>query len=312
VRWLLEQARDLERAESEAAALYPKLYAHHRWWHTARDPEESGLVCSYHPWETGRDNSPEWDQPFTAVPETETKFRRRDAGLVDSSERPRQNEYRRYIYLLELFRSFDYDRDALYAKSPFKVADIGINSILARADRDLLALSERFGSRAEQTHLRGWLENAVRAMPGLWNPALRCFNGFNLLTGQRLDLPVSAGFLPLFAGLANRDQAGRMAAELERWRGHARYLVPSLAPDHSLFEPRRYWRGPAWSIVSYMIALGLRDYGFAELSTQIHKDVQTLTECGGFHEYFSPLDGQGCGGGNFSWTAAIALWWAAE
>ena len=115
-------------------------------------------------------------------------------------------------------------------------------------------------------------------MPKLWNPALRCFNGCDLLTGRRLDMPVSAGFLPLFAGLADNDQAGQMAEELERWRRHARYLVPSLAPDHPLFEPQRYWRGPVWSIVNYMIALGLRDYGFIDLAAQIQIDVLTLTE----------------------------------
>jgi hypothetical protein len=30
---------------------------------------------------------------------------------------------------------------------------------------------------------------------------------------------------------------------------------------------------------------------------------------GGFCEYFDPLTGDGLGGGHFSWTAAIALYW---
>ena len=35
--------------------VYPKLLAWHRYLATARDPEESGLVTIYHPWESGTD-----------------------------------------------------------------------------------------------------------------------------------------------------------------------------------------------------------------------------------------------------------------
>ena len=38
--------------------LYPRLVAWHRWLHTVRDPEGTGLVTILHPWESGLDNSP--------------------------------------------------------------------------------------------------------------------------------------------------------------------------------------------------------------------------------------------------------------
>ena len=38
--------------------IYPRLLAWHRYLLTYRDPEESGLVTIYHPWESGTDNSP--------------------------------------------------------------------------------------------------------------------------------------------------------------------------------------------------------------------------------------------------------------
>ena len=310
VRWLLERASERALAEDHAARLYPKLLAHHDWWQRARDPEGTGLVCTYHPWETGRDNSAEWDGPFVAVPETDTAFRRHDTALVDTSQRPHQSEYRRYIYLVELFRSLDYEPQALYAQSPFRVVDIGVNAILARADRDLLALSERFGSAADRGPIAERAHQRRAAFGKLWNAELRCFNGYDLIADRPLALPVSAGFLPLFAGLADRQQAQQMSEEIERWRQHARYLVPSLAPDHALFEPERYWRGPVWAMVNYMIATGLKDYGFTELGEQIRADTLALNGTDNLYEYYSPVDGRGCGGGTFSWTAAIALWWS--
>ena len=58
-----------ERAEASAflREIYPKLFAWHRYLATARDPEGSGLVTIYHPWESGTDNSPRWDDPLAAV-----------------------------------------------------------------------------------------------------------------------------------------------------------------------------------------------------------------------------------------------------
>lgn len=47
--------------------LYPKLAAWHRWLHTARDPDATGLVMLLHPWESGMDNSPRWDGPLAAM-----------------------------------------------------------------------------------------------------------------------------------------------------------------------------------------------------------------------------------------------------
>src|SRR3712207_7897840 len=48
-------------------ANYPRLLAWHRYLATARDPEGSGLVTIYHPWESGTDNSPRWDSALENV-----------------------------------------------------------------------------------------------------------------------------------------------------------------------------------------------------------------------------------------------------
>ena len=59
-----------------------------------------------------------------------------------------------------------------------------------------------------------------------------------------------------------------------------------------------------------MIATGLAESGEPELAESIRTDTRTLIQNQGFAEYFSAIDGQGCGGDSFSWTAAIWLAWA--
>ena len=43
-----------------ARALFPRIFKWHKWWHDARTPDGVGVVCTVHPWETGRDNCPDW------------------------------------------------------------------------------------------------------------------------------------------------------------------------------------------------------------------------------------------------------------
>ena len=89
-----------------------------------------------------------------------------------------------------------------------------------------------------------------------------------------------------------------------------KYGFPSWDPRDERFEPQRYWRGPVWAIVNYMIAEGMKDCGYGDLSHRIMSDTRRLIDQSGFYEYFNPLSGEGCGGQNFTWTAAIRLVWA--
>ena len=74
------------------------------------------------------------------------------------------------------------------------------------------------------------------------------------------------------------------------------------------FEPRRYWRGPIWGMMNMMIGEGLAEAGEHALARRIKRDTAAMVSQG-FREYFDPLTGEGLGGGHFSWTAAITLYW---
>ena len=88
------------------------------------------------------------------------------------------------------------------------------------------------------------------------------------------------------------------------------FLVPSLAPAEASFDRLRYWRGPVWAVVNFMIAKGLESYGDDKRAARIATDTAKLIETNGFYEYFAPLDGTGLGGDAFTWTAAMWLCWA--
>ena len=58
-----------------------------------------------------------------------------------------------------------------------------------------------------------------------------------------------------------------------------------------------------------MIAVGLAESGYNDTADKIQQDTTELILKSGYYEYFNPETGTGCGGKDFSWTAAIALHW---
>src|SRR5918992_1706000 len=58
---------EVSEARAFLRQIYPKLLLWHRYLMSHRDPEGSGLVTIYHPWESGTDNSPRWDAALQNV-----------------------------------------------------------------------------------------------------------------------------------------------------------------------------------------------------------------------------------------------------
>ncbi len=86
-----------------------------------------------------------------------------------------------------------------------------------------------------------------------------------------------------------------------------KYLVPSHDPTDPRFEPKRYWRAPAWLVMNYMISDGLRAAGETEVADRIVRSSLELITQSGFAEYYDPTTGEPCGGGRFTWTAAMVI-----
>ena len=83
--------------------------------------------------------------------------------------------------------------------------------------------------------------------------------------------------------------------------------VPSTPAFSPAFEPKRYWRGPVWAVVNWLIADGLRLNGADDLARRIERGTVQAIEKAGFCEYFDPTTGEGLGGDTFSWTAAAYM-----
>ena len=300
--------RGLERARH----LFPAIMKWHEWWHEYRTPDGMDVVCTVHPWETGRDNCPDWKiglQNMQTDPDLEP-YQRKDIQHANPSERPSQDEYDKYISIVKFGRDCGWDQKVLTNQGPFLMADPGIFFILLRADRDLLWLSEKLNYTKEAAQLKIWIEKAEASAHRFWNEEYGAFCAWDVRTGVFSRGFSNASALSFYADIGTTEQRARTISHMERIASQTRYGQSSWDPDAPLFESQRYWCGPLWCQMNYMIARGLAEQGHSELAEKMRIDLRQVIELSGFYECFDPLSGAGCIGSDFSWTAALWLAWA--
>lgn len=305
VRRLWERATDRADADARARALLPRIAAWHRWFLSMRDPAGEGLVAILHPWETGRDNSVDWDAPFERVPtEGIAPYTRRDTSHANPAHRPTKAQYDRYLWLVERFRSLGWDNAKLHDASPFRVVDPGFNAILLRSAADLAVLADALGEAGIAAESRALADRGLAALDSLWSDQHRQYLCRDRVSGSLIVSASVGGLMPAFAAIAPA-RAAALAATIDA-QG-TRFRVASHPPADPRFDSARYWRGPVWLVVNYMIADGLAARGETAAARGIVDSSLDLIRASGFAEYYDPMTGAPLGGGRFTWTAAMVL-----
>jgi hypothetical protein len=82
------------------------------------------------------------------------------------------------------------------------------------------------------------------------------------------------GFLPLWAGVAGKEQAARLVKAMtdtsEFWR---KFGIPSLSANDPYYNSRGYWNGPVWVEWNYLLERGLLKYGYGDVAKELVKKV---------------------------------------
>ncbi|GAA2799879.1 glucosylglycerate hydrolase [Kribbella solani] len=317
---IVEAARHGSAADRRAATEFVRdtldqWLAWHEWLATVRDPDRTGLFEIHHSWESGMDNSPRWDAPYTRVtPGVMAPFVRRDlAHVEDATERPTDLDYRRYIWLVDQMASVRYDDADVQRVIDFRVSDVFSSALLALSSDVLAELADTVGRPDAADRLRVIAKRSRDGVAASVSPATGLARDRDVRTGEWLSTATVGGFAPLLCG----GDPGLVSAQRElflgpEWCGHPelRYAVPpTTSPADAAFHPRRYWRGPQWPVINWLFARAAVERGDDELAGLLRGESLRQLSDGSFSEYYHPLSGAALGSRNQSWTAAVALDW---
>ena len=304
---------------ARSRALYPKLFAWHRYLVERRDPERTGLITVYHPWE-GTDNTPRWDAALAMIEVGELPpYPRTDVSLVDASERPTKAEYDRYLWLVGLLKAAKYDDEVVRTVHPFLIKDVQCSAIFVAANDALAQIAEFADAPArERAAIAEWSKRSAEGVRACWDHDLELALDFDLRAHRPIRCVTSAGLCPLLVPSLTRAEARRFldrifGPDFAGAEGLAFPVVLSTGARSVEFRPRAYWRGPAWPVINGLLWCGLRAHGLeteAALLREANLALLARPEAR-FSEYFEPFTAEPLGSPDQSWTAAVALDWIA-
>jgi hypothetical protein len=309
--WLVHRSHeDVSRRRGFLPGLYPQLKAWHAYLYGHRDLGGHGLVSIVHPWESGMDNSPCWDEPLARVPAlAHLSYHRADLDHSAPADRPADKDYARYIRLAAHYRDREYQEEHETGPHPFAVEDPSFNALLSTSEEALAHIAEAVGADpAPHTARAARLLQAMQER--LWSPDAGMFRCLDVRTGRQEKQLGAPGLVPLAAPGLPHHLAGKLAATLTGPRfglGSATRLVPSHDLTDDAFDARRYWRGPAWFNVNWLVERGLHQHGHRQTADVLRARIVETAYTTGFAEYVEPRTGRPHGTRGFSWTAALAL-----
>ncbi len=255
------------------------------------------LVPILHPWESGCDDSPRWDDwiGFDRGDWTPAGWRDAKGDLVSA-------------LVLDT-------RGMAVDSTRFRVASCGFNALVAwnidelarvgQADRTLVDASARIAS----------------ALRDQWDPTL-------VTWVDRVESPV-----PFSSGLRRGESSDRDRAEasssrvrtvdamltllvdprpeaIEALVDPAAYLgrngLRGVHPDEPSYDPSTYWRGPSWPQLNYLLWLALERAGATDQAGLVAEASVRGALASDWSEYWHPDTGDGGGARPQTW-AGLAL-----
>ena len=209
-------------------------------------------------------------------------------------------------------------------ESPKKVKSLDLSTMMVKEMRSLEQMAEALGKSGEA---RDWSRRAdhlaelVRAR--MWDPQdgffynlARDSGTFVTKGGVSLKRKEIIGFLPMWAGIATKEQAARLVQHVTNpesfWR---KFGVPTLAADDPYYNPDVsrccQWNGAVWLLWDYLVFRGLLDYGYRKEAEELARRVMggvifQLRANHRFWESYSPDNTRLNSPKNYLWDTIIA------
>lgn len=243
-------------------------------------PRVAGLIEVVHPWETGCDDSPRWDDLCPGDHFDLERWRAHKVDLLAHVERGPAGE-------------------PLHNPA-FAVGSVGFSALVAFNTRELMSVT---GDRS----LVPMVDDLVAALDARFDPHRRTWvDAGSTAAGSGASRTADA-LLPLLVS-ADADARHRVVEELLDEDAYASAFGPRgvhlREPTHAAST---YWRGPVWPQLAYLLWVGLRRAGETDAADVIATTTVSGAVESGLAEYWNGDTGEGLGAIPQSWTGVALL-----
>lgn len=258
--------------------MYPKLVKYHNWWYENRDNNKNGL-CEYGSTD-GTRIAAAWESGMD------------NAVRFDSAVMIKTNDH-----------AWSLNQES-----------VDLNAYLYAEKLYLGKMAKLMGNIVEIKHWNDEAEKLGDVINRQFFDKTKGYYYDQLFPNQgHIDAEGPEGWIPLWAGIAGKDQAQSVKNIMENEsKFNTKVPLPTLTSDHPKFNPRKgYWRGPVWLDQFYFGIVGLKNYGYNSLAKEMteklfHNGEGILSDTP-LYENYHPLTGEGLNAKNFSWSAAHIL-----
>jgi glycogen debranching enzyme len=277
-------------------AILPKLERCLHYLTHDRDLFGDGLVAVIHPWETGTDSSPAYDEIVHL--DFRTPLGAPTRGLL-------------YPRMLDDNAKFGWDPQEAKKHNRFVLEDLTFNSITMRALQAVASLQDSIGNRERAEQLRAQARSMMAAIDRInWVEAKGCYYSRYDVKNPKLAMRTTcASLLPLLTGLVSKERAERVIREYALnpnrfWLDYVFTFNPKDEMEHDkvYMEDLLLWRGHCiWTNMNWMMVEALLNYGYQEEARELTRRTARMILHEGLWEFYDFRNGQGKGQPNFNW-----------
>ena len=242
-----------------------------------RRRDAAGLVLLAHPWESGADNSPRWDD-FCPGGFAENQWVDEKNRLVSTVERGPDG--------------------AALANPEFVVGSVGFNALVAFNAREMATVTgdESMAEAANQL---------VAALDLRWVEPLATWVDTGAAVEGSGRCRTADALLPLLVTEDASVAAQALAQLVNPMALGSEFGLCGVHRGEPVFDPAAYWRGPLWPQLAYLLTLAASRFD-ALVAQRLQVATRRGAQCSGLAEYWHPDSGQGLGAIPQSW-AGLAL-----
>jgi hypothetical protein len=239
-----------------------------------RRRSSGGLVELCHPWESGCDDSPRWDDALTE-PWSAPRWRDRKGDLLTTIER--------------------LPGGAPVGNPGFAVGSVSFSALVAFNGRELADLTG-------DDHLRSAVTELTDAIDARWDRELRTWVDDGPADHRSGRVRTADALLPLL--VIDRPEA--RAELVDPAALGAPYGPCGVHRDEPTFAPTTYWRGPAWPQLTYLLWWASKWAGDGSTRASLQNSLEAAVARSNFAEYWDPDSGAGLGAIPQSWSTLVA------